>query len=226
MGLKFHAADCLNVKDKHGQAALLCDGGIQLAQRSGRAVARIGKQPLSQELLFLIDPLKCRVFHINFSADLQIFRRAFQLLLHVAYHPGICRHILPEIDAVSPRLREHQLTVFIAERHGEPVNLVFHDKFRFCKLFPHLPNKFTDLLPGKNILKAQHRNIVAHQHSGGPLRRSPYFLRRRILRHQIRMFLFELFELPHQQIKLVIRNLRTVLVIIFITVVCNLFPQL
>ena len=137
MGGQLAAADILDVEHEKGQAPFLCDGGVQLPEGPCRAVSGIGEGLFPQKLLFFIDSLKRCLRHIDLAAQLQVFDGPGQLYRHVRDHLCVGGHVFPEAPAVASCDGRDQLPVFIAQRHGQPVDLRLHQEGGvFPQFFP------------------------------------------------------------------------------------------
>ena len=104
---------------------------IQLPQTAGRRIARIGKGLVAVLTLFLIEFGEVLVGHVYFAAHFQHRRGlARQFFRHIANRLYIGRDVFP-FRPVAARRRLHQLSIFVAQRYGKPVDLGFGRDFDF-----------------------------------------------------------------------------------------------
>ena len=102
----------LNVKAENGQLSLFGHIAVQLPQRAGRRIARIGKQRFALQLTLSIDGVKHRAAHIHLAAHNQCFRRTVQDFGNVRNRAQIVRDILT-CDAVTARRAAHKDAIFV-----------------------------------------------------------------------------------------------------------------
>ena len=147
------AAGCLQVEDEEREMALLRDAAVELPQRAGRAVARIGEGLETQKLLPRVDGIEGFLLHVDLAAYLEVRQLVLELLLDVVDDLRILGDILALHDAVAARDGAHELTVLIAKCHGEAVDLLLDDELRVLELLLQFLDKGEDLFLAEDILQ-------------------------------------------------------------------------
>ena len=135
---------------KEPKRARAGDRRIQLAQRSGRRVARVGKGFAAALGLAGVQRRKVGVAHVNLAAHFQNGRGVFDALGNVVDGQRIGGHVFAHLTVAACRRRD-QRAVFIAQRQRQPVDLGFR---RVCqrgiggqpKVFAHPPVEIRDIL--------------------------------------------------------------------------------
>ncbi len=144
------------------------DRGIELAQRAGRGVARIGEGFAAPLRLPLVERLKVGVAHIDFAANLEHVRHiaAADLLRNIGDGADIGGHVLA-FGAVAARRRHRELPALVAQRNGETVD--FHLGGEIERGFgaehqeaPDASHEFAGLVIGEDVAEREHAHGVAH----------------------------------------------------------------
>ena len=148
------------------QGALCGDGGIKLAQRPRRRVARIGEDLVARSRLPLVQGGEIGVAHVDFAAHLEdLGRRPLQLVGDLANRAHIGGDVLALV-AITARRRLHQFAPHITEGAGEPVDLGFGGEgqrsLRQPQKAPHAGDEFLDVFIGEDIAQGEHGHGMAH----------------------------------------------------------------
>src|ERR1700733_4598857 len=199
------------------------------------------RQPLRHTFLIHLLERSLRQYHLTphfktlrQTRRLQLRRRNTQR--HRADRPPVARHILAN-RSISPsqpplQMRSSILSPMgtrpIVQRQRQPIELqltyVAHGLgARQPRAHPLLPR--TQLLLAVRVIERQHRPGVRRLHKSF-LRLAPNPLRRRVRRHQFRMFGLHLLQLVHQRVVLCIRQLRSVFDEIEMLIMPKRIPQL
>ena len=142
------------------------DGGIELAQRAGGRVARVGEHLPAFRLLPLVERQEGLLGHVDLAAHLAD--------LGDVASPKLLRHVFKRADiggdvfalgAVAARGRGDELAGLIAQRHREPVDLRFGaeiDPLVVAELeeAPDAADEIQHILFGKCVVERQHRHRV------------------------------------------------------------------
>src|SRR6185437_6482367 len=90
---------------------------IELPERSGRRVARIGEDGPAGLRLLLVEREERRARHVGLAAQLAYGRRSRtgEPLRHALHAPDVRRHVLP-LDAVAARCGAHEQPTLVAQR--------------------------------------------------------------------------------------------------------------
>ena len=161
--------------------------------------------------------------HIHLAAHDQVRRRVFQLVRDILDGLEVGGHVLADLS-VAACCAADKLAVLILKRDRKAVDLVFDHVFR-------LPHRALDagvelgkLVERKNVLQTFER--ISVRHLGEPAgRRTTNPLGRGIRIRVFRVRRLECAQLALHHVVLVVRNLRRVLVIVFIVVIPQLFTQ-
>ena len=204
---------------------------ILLAERAGSGIARIGEQLAPGLFLRCIERREIGFAHINFATNFKDIRDilASQSLRNSGDMGDIGSDILAHLP-VPPRGRQHQRAMLIAQRAGEPVNLVLHGEsdlgiLREIEIALHPLRKFEQLLVRKRIVEAKHPDFMGNfgKRRGGDV--MPDLLRRRIRAHQMRELRFQLGIAADQRIIFGIGNFRSIFSMIELVMPRNLFGE-
>ena len=161
VGLKFRALCQLQIENQNVQPALCSDTGVELAQRTRRRVARVGKERLSELFLLGVERLEAGAGHKDLAAHDQTGGRVLQRHGDGADGLEIFRYILAD-QAVAARCAADELSVDIFQRDGETVDLRLDGVFRVRLILAHVRVKVAQLVIGKHVLQAFQRDGVAH----------------------------------------------------------------
>ena len=141
------------------------DPGIELAQRSGGRVARVGEGPGAGLRLAGVEGGEIRVAHIDLAADLEHGGGAGQGLGDVVDGAGVGGDVLAGL-AVAARGGLDEEAVLVAEREREAVDLGFGGVGERgvggdAEKTPHAPVEFRHVWIGEGVAEAEHRDGVA-----------------------------------------------------------------
>ena len=96
---------------------------VELAERAGGGVARVGKRGLARFFAPAVEREEVVAAHIDLAAHLQDGRRlAAQPVGHIVHRGEVAGHVLAH-RAVAARRTEHEPAVLVAERDRQPVDL-------------------------------------------------------------------------------------------------------
>ena len=138
---------------------------IELAQRAGSEVARIGVDRLAGGGLARVQRGEVGVAHVDFAARLEDLGRALEPLRDRFDHAHVRGHVLAFV-AVAARRRLDEFAILVAQAAGEAVDLGFRNDIERRALAqaqkpPHPGAELLDLLVGEDIAERQHRHAVA-----------------------------------------------------------------
>ena len=142
------------------------DPGVELAQRSGRGIARVGEGPAAGLGLPRVQRREIGMAHVGLAAHLEHLRRAAQLLGDVADRAGVRRHVLAGL-AVAAGGGHHEPPALVAQRQRQPVDLRLGGEGERLvgaevQEAPDPFGELGDIAFGEGVLEAQHRPRVAH----------------------------------------------------------------
>ena len=140
------------------------DARIELAQRAGGEIARVGVDRLPRLGLARVERFEIGVAHIDFAARLEDARRAVEPMRDRFDRAHVGGDVLA-LEAVAARRRPDELAVLVAQVAGEAVDLRLggHGERRIdreAKKAPHPRAKFLDLLVSENVAERKHRHGV------------------------------------------------------------------
>ena len=216
--------DSLNIEHKNIQSAGGGNLRILLAQGSRSGIARIFERAFPLHFLRRGDPFKAFQRHIDLAAHDQALRRIGECHRQVSQRAEIFRHVLAD-KPVAARRAADEHTVFIFQRHGQPVDLRLHNIvvcLRNRRI--HAFAKGAQLVKGKHVLQTLQRHRMAHLRKRVE-RISAHTLRRRIRRLILRVRLLQLRQTAHQRVIFKVRDLRRVLDIVQQVVLFNFLAQ-
>ena len=198
---------------------------IELAQRAGGEIARIGVDRLAGRRLARVERGEIGVAHVDFAARLENLGRALKALRDRFHHAHVRGHVLAFV-AVAARGRLDEFAILVAQTAGEAVDLGFRNDIERRALAqaqkaPHPGAELLDLLVGEDIAERQHRHAVADLGE---------FLRRRradlaiggIRVSKLRKRFFERGVAPAQRVIFGVGNGRRVLPMIALVVLGDL----
>jgi hypothetical protein len=140
--------------------------GVELAQRTGGGVARVGEERLARCLLPRVDGGEIRVREINLAAHLQHLGDvpAGQRVGDVLYGQGIGGDVLADL-AVAARRRGHEPAGLVAQRQRQAVDLRLGgegDRLvgRQVEEATHPGDEFLHVLVGEGVAQREHRHRV------------------------------------------------------------------
>ena len=141
------------------------DRGIQLTQRSGGGVARVGEGLGALLRLPRVQGREIGMAHIDLAAHLKHLRRAAQRGGNIGDGPGVGGDVFPRL-AIAACRRLHQPPAFIAQGQRQPVDLRFRriGQRRTRAEAEEIADALVegrDLIGVEGIGEAQHRDRVA-----------------------------------------------------------------
>ena len=202
------------------------DARVLLPQRTGRRVARVGEHLLLGRGLALVEREEVGPGHVDFAADLA--RRgnfALQLVRDLLDGPHIGGDVLA-FEAVAARRGDGQLTVLVAQRHRQPVDLrLGHERKRLVFLqveeAADAVDKVLHLLGVERVLERQHRHRVAHLGEAARGRRAD-LARQAFQRLQVGKLRLDRLVAPPQRVVFCVGNGRRVLLVVGLVVLLDL----
>ncbi len=102
------------------------DARIELAERAGGEVARIGEHLLARLRLAGVKRGEIGKAHVDLATSLENPRRAFEPVRDRLHRAHVGGHVLALVT-VATRRRPDQFAVLVAQIAGEPVDLGFGD---------------------------------------------------------------------------------------------------
>ena len=113
---------------EEAQLSLRRNRRVELAQRTGRGIARVGIERQSGRIPAGVQRCEIVLAHIDFAADFDIARRfrAFEAFRQVDHGPQIGRHVLAD-GAVSAGRAQNERAVAVVDRGRQAVDLRFGD---------------------------------------------------------------------------------------------------
>ena len=166
------------------------DARVQLSQRSGGGIARVGELLVTGGGLATIERDEFGLEHVNLTAHLgDIGRVGWKHLRQPDDMADIGRDIFAD-SAIAPRCPGNQLTTFITQAGGQAVDFGLgeqRDRFIIAQpqKTPDPTDKIARFVIRKNIIKAEHRAAVRHLAKAGSDRRAD-LAARAVIAHQMR----------------------------------------
>ena len=148
----------LEVEDEDVQPAACRNPRIQLPERAGGGVARVGKQGLALVLARGVELLKHFARHIDLAAHAEC-QRFGQRQRNRGNGAQIFGHIFAD-KAVAARRAEGEIAVFVGQRHRESVNLRLDRIDGVRHLGSDAVEEVVQLLKGEHIGKTAHLHAV------------------------------------------------------------------
>ena len=138
---------------------------IELAQRAGGEVARIGVDRLPGGGLTRVQRGKVGVAHVDFAARFEDLGRALEALRDRFDNAHVRGDVLAFV-AVAARRRLDEFAILVAQAAGEAVDLRFRNDIERraigqAQKTPHPGAELLDFLVGEDIAERQHRHAVA-----------------------------------------------------------------
>ena len=205
--------------------------GVELADRAGGGVARVGEGRLARLGALLVERGEGRQRQVDLAAHLEQRRRVLDAQRDRADRAQVLGHLLADL-AVAAGGAAHEHAVLVDERDREPVDLrLGHEARRRPSPRPGAPASAPSAHPGGHLLlvarvgERQHRLEVAHllelvERLGADA------LRGRVRRPQLRVLGLEVAQLVQQRVVLGVRDLGVVEDVVAVVVVVELPPQL
>ncbi len=214
------------------------DAGIQVAQRAGRGVARIGIDLAAGSSLLGLEALEVGDGHVGLAAHHQPSRRPHHLRRaavqrqrcarncrntqrQVAYGAQVRGDVLAK-NAVAARRSQNEQAVFVVQHHGQTVDLRFdYVGQTLCHAVRQQAQQA--LAPGPQLGYVE--SVAQAEDGRGMLdlaealqHGAAHPLRRRVGRAQLRVFLFELLQLLEQRVVFSVADQRSVEHVVVIAV--------
>ena len=196
------------------------DRGVDLAQRTGAGVARVGIQRQAGLLALGVDARELGLRHVDLAPGLERDRFA-QPLRDGLDRAQVGRHVLAG-RAVAPRRTLYEAATLVAQGDGQAVDLELGDVAQLqgglgrrgqLEALAHAGVERPQLIVVEGVAEAQHRCPMADLVEGRR-RRATDALGGRIGRRQLWMVGLELLELAHQRVPLGVADLRRVLFVV------------
>ncbi len=216
---------------KNVERARRRDSWIELAQRAGRRVARIGEQRLALFGALLIELREWLTAENHLAAHLEQFGNpaalgAAKTQRNAADGAEILGNILA-VSAVAASRADFEQTVLVNQLHRETIELDLGDVFDIAFGLEHPLDaavEIAHLLRAHRVGEREHHPAVLHDRELFG-RCGADALGGRIRRNQLRMFAFDLLEAMHQLVELGIRNLGLVEHVVEVVVAVDLLAQ-
>ena len=210
---RFRPGRCERIAEKTKRPARR-DGGIELPQRSGSRVPRIGEHRFPGLHARIVQAFERVEGKVHFAPDLDEGRisAAAQRERNLANGAQVGGDVLANA-AVPARGTGHQRSVPVRQAHRGAVDLEFHGITRFAHRVAgdsrRARTPLLDLIIGEGVAQRDHRHEVGvfRERRG---RLGAHAQRWGIIRPQRRLGALDLLQLAEQHIVLVIRYRRTV----------------
>ena len=159
-------ADLAPGVSEEGERPACGDARVELAQRAGGEVARIGVDRLSRLRLAGVERGEIGMAHVDLAARLENPWRAFEPVRDRLHRAHVGGHVLALV-AVAARRRPHEFAVLVAQIAGEPVDLRLGDEGKRravaqTQKAPHPGAELLHFLIGEDVAERQHRDRVAN----------------------------------------------------------------
>ena len=231
VGLELEPVDLADAVAPHRQRPRGGQRGVELANRTGRRVARVHEGRLAGRGPLLVQAGERRQRQVDLAAHLQQRRGVLHTQRNRADRAQVLGHVLAHL-AVPAGGAAHQHAVLVDERDGEAVDLRLghevhvahlHALAREIALAAHHPRG--QLLLVARVGEREHRLEVRHlAELVERLASDP--LSRRVRRAQLLVVGLEVAQLVQQRVVIRIRDLRVVEDVVAVAVVLELSPQL
>jgi hypothetical protein len=205
--------------------------GIQLADRAGGRVARVGVRRLAGLRALLVEPHERGQREVDLPAHLEQGRRVVDAQRYRTDRAQVLRDLLADL-AVAARRAAHQHAVLVDERDGEAVDLrlgheahVAHLHALASQVALRAQHPGGQLLLVAGVGQRQHRLQVAHLLELVERLRADA-LRRRVGRAQLGVLGLEVAQLVEQRVVVGVRDLGVVEDVVAVVVVLERPPQL
>ena len=148
----------LEIEHKNIKPSLCGDLRVELTERACRGISGICHKCLALCLALRVDILKYRSGHIDLASDgkRERFGKSQRYRLNGSQ---ILRYVLAD-DTVASSRASHELTVLVAERDGQAVDLGLDRVGRRTESIAHLSAKILGLLKGKYVRERVHTRGV------------------------------------------------------------------
>ena len=160
------------------------DRRVELAQRAGRDIARVGEDRLAGGRALGVDREKPGPLHVDFAAHLDDVgpARRRRAARHRLQRADVRGDVLAG-DAVAARRAEHQPAALVAQRRRQPVDLrLGHDLdrilgdqreiLRAAEEVADAGEEIAHVLFGEGVVERQHRHAVGDLGEAGGRRRA------------------------------------------------------
>ena len=166
LGIRRHRAHLAPGIGEEAERTRGGDGGILLAQRARRRIARIGEDGVAGGLLPLVEREKGLLGHVDLAAHLADLGHvaALELLRHVLERADIGGDVLA-LGAVAAGGGGDEFAALVAQRHRQPVDLRLGaevDPVVLAELeeAADAADEVEHVLLGKGVVERQHRHRV------------------------------------------------------------------
>jgi len=209
------------------QRPLRGDRRIELSQRAGGAVARVGQRLFAMRQRAFVEFFKAGARHVHLAAHFQHGRcGAAQVQRDGTDGADIGGYIFAA-GTIAARRRAYQRAMFVAQADGQAVELGLDRKqrFAFAGVFDDTAHEGMHLVVAEGIAQRQHRQLV--HHLGEPGRGFvAYPLGRRVGHDQFGMLGFQRLQFAHQAVVFGVRDARRIEHEIAVVGVVDPAPQL
>ena len=207
------------------------DRRILLPQRAGGEVARVGGHLDAGLLGALVEADEILAEDVDLAADLA--DGGDVLALQLVRDVGDGAHVGGDVfagGAVAARRAAHQFAFFVAQRQRQTVDLRFRDDRRHLVVgkpqeTPHAIDEVRHVLVAEGVAEREHRHRMLHLCKASGWRRSN-FLRRRVLRHQVRKPRLDRAGANTQRVVRRIRHRRRIVLVVALVVLGELGDEL
>ena len=223
------AAHFAHAVTDEGERTRRGDARIELLQRPGGGVARVGEHRLPGLLALAVHAPEGLDRQKDLAPDLEQLghgcRAALQAERHAADRPDVGRDVLADDPVAARRSRgEHAVLVDELDRH--PVDLRLADVLDPLEVqeLPDAGIELRHLLPRRDVVEREHRVAMTHRlellegHGADPLRR-------RVGARELRMLGFQLLETAEEGVVLGVRDERVVEHVVAVIVVLDLAAE-
>ena len=207
---------------EEGQRAAGGDGGVELAQRARRTVARIHRRLLAPDSGLAHPATETGERQIHLTAHLQHRGRiAPELARHGVDGAQVGSDVLAGRTIAACRAA-HQQAVLVSQRNGQTIELRFGGVVHAlpCQGFTHTAVEVDQLALVHGLAQREHRHAMQHRFEART-RRAADALRRRVRRHQFGVCGLQRAKLVEARVVLGVRNLRCVEQVVAVV----LFPE-
>ena len=198
------AFDLAHAVGVEAERALRGERRVHLAQRAGRAVARIGQHLAAVFARLRVVAFEVGTAHIDLAAHFQHRwpAAAGQLLRNHRDGAQVGGHVLAG-GAVTAGRALHEHAVLVAQADRQAIQLGFGRKHQVVAIQPlaDAADEIAHLVIAEGIAQRQHRHRMDDRREA-PGRRRTHLAGRRIGAGQLGMRAFQRFQLPHQRVVL------------------------
>ena len=205
------------------------DRRVFLAQRAGRGVARVRRDPLARGGGALVERPEAGEGHVDLAPHLEHGRRVViaERERDRADRAQVRRHVLALLAVAAGRAAD-ECAVLVDERDRRAVDLRLehvHDRLVRVEPLPHVLAPLEHRLVGRDLLERAHRRQVPYLLEPVGERRADA-LGRRVGRDELRVGRLELLELVVEPVVLGVGERRVVQRVVAVRGIVELLPQL